>query len=1122
MKSVKTKIILVSFLAALLPVIAIVGISQWRKGAAEESVVRELDILTRKNISDISKDVYHLCKTADDLVQMQVNSSLNVADYVMKRKGAVTLSNEMVQWSAVNQSTKEASEISLPKFLVGGKWLGNDKGFDERAYIVDEIQSLVGGTCTIFQRMNEEGDMLRVSTNVKTLKGERAIGTFIPHDSPVIQAVLAGDTYRGTAYVVNAWYNTAYQPIFNPAGKVIGILYVGVKQESVESLRNAIMDIVVGESGYVFVLGGSKPQHKGKYIISHQGKSDGAELIDNTDADGKYFIKEIIDSAVTLNKEDVYFQVYNWKNEGESVARTKITAVTYYKPWDWVIGAGAYEDDFQKAKDETIDAINNLILLGSIAGLIILAIMIAASFITGGAIANPIKKLTEIAEELNKGNVAVKVDVQTNDEVGVLADSFRSVTATLSKLIEETNTLVVKAENGQLDARADASGFQGGYQELIMGFNNTLDNIIRPLNMAAEYVDRISKGDIPPHIEDEYKGDFNEIKNNLNQCINALQAMISDANMLAESAKQGKLDKRADADMHQGDFGRIIGGMNDTLNNVVGPLNMTAEYVDRISKGDIPEKIMEEYQGDYNEIKNNLNQLIDNLNNFIEDMQEMARQQEAGEIDYKIDESKFQGAYQEMAKGFNATVNEIVQSMVTILGLFKEYGDGNFEKVLPPQPGKRATANQTADNVRNNLMKVSTEISKLIKGAAEGKLDTRADSKGLLGEYKDMVDGLNKTLDSIIDPIRETADVLQQMAEGNLSIHVTNNYKGDHNILKDAINQTVDLMPFREAMEVLSSMADGDMTTKMEGNYKGDSLKLKNAVNETIDAISHTLLQIQNVVEEVTRGALQVADASTALSQGATEQAASLEEITSSMTEIGSQTKTNAENANEANTLTISAKDGAEKGNAEMGRLNEAMAEITESSKNISKIIKVIDEIAFQTNLLALNAAVEAARAGRHGKGFAVVAEEVRNLAARSATAAKETSELIENSIKTVENGSELAIRTGEALEEIKNGSIKAADIVGEITTSSNEQAQGIAQINEGLTQIDKVTQTNTASAEESASASEELSGQANQLREMIARFKIKGAANEASVYDSVRSGKQKSLPAGDEGDDDF
>ena len=1123
MKSVKSKIILLSLIAVVAPVVIIVAISLWQKGAASDKVLGELDILKKQSIDQIAEQVWGLCKTSDDLLQKQMDHALSVIKRDVKKSGNITFGPDMATWNV------DGDNKTVPKMYFGGRWLGQVTDMNTYVPYVDDIKTLMPGTVSsIFQRINDSGDMLRIASTVPTDASgkKRAMGTLLPGSNEVVQKVLSGESFKGLSDVLGEPHLTAYEPLVDNSGKIVGIIAVALKLDNVMSLRKTITSIVVGQTGYVFIIGG-EGNDKGNYIISFDkdhdglGERDGENIFGAKDADGNEFIKEIVEKAVKMKYEDTVYQRYPWEQDGEK--KMKIAAIKYYEPWDWVIGASVYDQDYYQAQETTVGAIMDVIYWSGGAGGVIAIIMIFISLMISGRIANPILKLSEIADELSKGNVGVKVDVQTNDEVGLLADAFRKVTGTLSELISETNTLVQKADEGKLDARADASKFQGGYQELISGINSTLDNIIRPLNMAAEYVDRISKGDIPPQIVDEYRGDFNEIKNNLNQCITALQAMITDAAMLADSAAKGKLDQRADESLHHGDFAKIIGGMNNTLNNVVGPLNMTAEYVDRISKGDIPEKIIEEYQGDYNEIKNNINQLIDNLNNFISDMQEMAGQQAAGELDFNIDEAKFQGAYQQMANGFNSTVNEINGTVNTILMLFKDYGDGNFEQVLPPQAGKRIIANQTADSVRGNLMKVSSEISKLIEGANEGQLETRADSTGLLGEYKDMVEGLNQTLDSILDPIKETADVLQQMAEGNLSVHVTNNYKGDHNTLKDAINQTVDLMPFREAMEVLSAMADGDLTLHMEGDYKGDSLKLKNAINETIDSISHTLLQIQNVVEEVTRGALQVADASTALSQGATEQAASLEEITSSMTEIGSQTKTNAENANQANTLTMSARDGAEKGNSEMGRLNEAMSEITESSKNISKIIKVIDEIAFQTNLLALNAAVEAARAGRHGKGFAVVAEEVRNLAARSATAAKETSELIESSIKTVENGSELAIRTGEALEEIKNGSIKAADIVGEITTSSNEQAQGIAQINEGLTQIDKVTQTNTASAEESASASEELSGQANQLREMIARFKIKGGKNESSAYDkgtSLSSGSSgRALP--DSNDDD-
>ncbi len=211
------------------------------------------------------------------------------------------------------------------------------------------------------------------------------------------------------------------------------------------------------------------------------------------------------------------------------------------------------------------------------------------------------------------------------------------------------------------------------------------------------------------------------------------------------------------------------------------------------------------------------------------------------------------------------------------------------------------------------------------------------------------------------------------------------------------------------------------------------------------------------------------------------------------MAEIASQTKTNAENAGQASGLASGVRTAAEGGNAKMEQMMSAMTDINDSSQQIAKIIKVIDEIAFQTNLLALNAAVEAARAGSHGKGFAVVADEVRNLAGRSAKAAKETAALIESSGGKVEHGLSVASQTLDSFKEIVSGIVKTTDVVAKIAAASNEQAQGVSQINVGLSQIDSVTQQNTANAEETAAASEELRGQSAELEQQLARFKLSG-----------------------------
>ncbi len=753
----------------------------------------------------------------------------------------------------------------------------------------------------------------------------------------------------------------------------------------------------------------------------------------------------------------------------------------------------ALEKAMKTSSDSAIGSISSARMLILIVGIIAILAGIAIALYISRSITKPISDSMNAAQNLSVGEMNIELDTSKRDETGQLMISMKTMADTIKKLVSDINQLSSSAIAGKLDARADSTRYEGEYKVLVDGINSTLDAVIGPLNITAEYVDRISKGDIPKKITDDYKGDFNEIKNNLNSCIDAVNLLVKDAKMLSNAAIEGKLDTRADATQHHGDFRSIVEGVNETLDAVIGPLNIAAEYIDRIAKGDIPKKIVDDYKGDFNEIKNNINTLIDALNFLNTDIIKCVDATIKGDLNARADISKHQGDWADMVKGVNnlmgavaAPINEVKTMLVKIavndytMTIRTEYtGIWNELKVA---------ANETIARLTN--------VISLLNDVSEGNLVRLEEIKkiGRRSENDELLPSMTTTMQTIQDLVSDANMLAESAVEGKLNVRAdASKHKGDYRSIIEGFNRTLDIViePINETIGIMQSMADGDLTKNMLGNYKGDTLRLKNATNESIQSIAQLMNQVRTTVEEVNRGAMQVSDASTALSQGATEQAASLEEITSSMTEIGGQTRTNAENANQANTLSSDAREAADKGNSEMRQLNEAMSEISDSSKNISRIIKVIDEIAFQTNLLALNAAVEAARAGRHGKGFAVVAEEVRNLAARSATAAKETSEMIENSIKTVERGSALTIKTAEVLEEIKNSSIKVADIIGEITTSSNEQAQGIAQINEGLTQIDRVTQTNTASAEESASAAEELSGQANQLRKMIARFKL-------------------------------
>ncbi|HVN03175.1 MAG TPA: PAS domain-containing protein [Bryobacteraceae bacterium] len=411
----------------------------------------------------------------------------------------------------------------------------------------------------------------------------------------------------------------------------------------------------------------------------------------------------------------------------------------------------------------------------------------------------------------------------------------------INAMLADAAMLSKAAVEGKLATRADASKHQGDYRKVIEGVNATLDAVIGPLNVSAEYVDRISKGDIPPKITDKYNGDFNEIKNNLNTCIDAISAMAADAGLLVKAAVEGKLATRADASKHQGDFRKIVEGVNQTLDAVIGPLNVSAEYVDRISKGDIPPKITDKYNGDFNEIKNNLNNCIDNINALVAETGMLIKASAEGKLATRADASKHQGEYGKIVEG----VNEMLDAILLPIGegnrVLAQISAGKIDELIAQTyKGDHEKMKQAVNNVATVLQSMQKELARLTQASHDGQLSERGHANEFQGAYAGIVKGVNDMLDAILLPIGEGNRILAQISAGKIDELIAQNYKGDHEKMKQAVNNVATVLQTmqKELARLTQASHDGQLSERGHADgFQGVYAGIVKGVNDMLDAI---------------------------------------------------------------------------------------------------------------------------------------------------------------------------------------------------------------------------------------------------------------------------------------------
>jgi methyl-accepting chemotaxis protein len=769
------------------------------------------------------------------------------------------------------------------------------------------------------------------------------------------------------------------------------------------------------------------------------------------------------------------------------------------------------------------------------------------------AVIGPLNVAAEYVDRISKGDIPPRITDSYNGDFNEIKLNLNTCIDAVNALITDTGALVTAAVDGRLATRADAARHQGDFRKIVEGVNRTLDAVIGPLNVAAEYVDRISKGDIPPKITDRYNGDFNEIKLNLNTCIDAVDALIADANLLGRAAVEGRLSTRADATKHQGDFRKIVEGVNQTLDAVIGPLTVAAEYVDRISKGEIPPKITDRYNGDFNEIKTNLNHCIDGLGGLVEAnavLQRMAVNDYTQSV-----QGNYQGVFAQVGQAVNDvrsrvlhvqdTVEKISRGDISDLAVYRQIGGG---------AGRRCDDDRLAPamiRMMESITAMVTDADGLSKAAVAGQLATRADAARHQGDFRKIVEGVNRTLDAVIEPLNVAAQYVDRISKGDIPPRITAEYRGDFNAIKhnlntcvdavnaliadagalvtaavegrlttradaskhqgdfrtivEGVNRTLDAViePVNEAAAVLTKVARQDLRAQVQGNYAGDHAAIKTSINTMVADLRSSIGAIGGNAQTVGASAEELSAISEQMAANAEETAtqtgvvsAASEQVSKNLTVVATGSEemlaSIREIAKSANEAARMAKHAVEVADA----TNDTVQKLGESSVEIGNVIKVITSIAGQTNLLALNATIEAARAGEAGKGFAVVANEVKELAKETAKATDEISQKIE-AIQGETKGAVTAIaEIGRLIQQIDDVSNTIATAVEEQTATTNEigrniteAARGSAEIARNVSGVAGAAQASAQGAADTQKAARSLTEMAAQLQTMVGKF---------------------------------
>lgn len=689
------------------------------------------------------------------------------------------------------------------------------------------------------------------------------------------------------------------------------------------------------------------------------------------------------------------------------------------------------------------------------------------------AMASNIQACARAAASIASGDLSVEIKAASDDDV--LAKSMMQVVDTLRGLVAEADMLRSAAVEGRLATRGEADKFEGGYREIVKGFNDTLDAVVGPLNVAADYVDKISKGEIPEKITDEYNGDFGEIKDDLNRCIDSLDAMRQDVRFMAIAALEGRLDARADASKHQGVYMKIVQGFNDTMNSVVGPLNVAAGYIDQISKGTIPEVITDEYKGDFNAIKDNLNKCIEALDAMRQDVRFMAVAALEGRLDARADSSKHQGVYMKIVQGFNDTLDAVTNPINEAAGVLEQLASNDLTaRVQGDYHGDHAKIKDSLNTAMNTLQAAITQVE-----MTSAKVASSAQS-------------LSSTSGEVGKSSQQVAETIGQVAAGSQEQSRT------------VQSSATAMEQLTRAIQEIAVGAQSQAKT-VEGTVAMVQ-QSASAVEEVAKLSQDASESGRQVAEIATAGGQQVEDAVGSMGKikEATDQVAEMvKHLGESSQQIGAIVETIDDIAEQTNLLALNAAiEAARAGEHGKGfavvadevrklaeRSSKATGEIAELITSIqnmtSQAVEAMDRGSRQVEEGAELGNQAGAALERIQSAIGGIVNQIENMSAAAQQMAASSSEVI----KAIENVSAITEQTTAAAEEMSASSTEVVQQIEQVAAVSEENAAAAQEVS-------ATTEEQNAAVKEMTAASEELAMMAGGLQELVAQFKIDDGAN--------------------------